>query len=96
MFGKLKQIKELRDQAKKFQGQLAEEKVEGLGAKGQIKIVMDGNQNVISVSIDDGIMTDKVALEKGMQEAINDAIKKVQKVMAAQMQKMGGLPGLGL
>lgn len=96
MFSKLKQFKDLRDQAKKIQDVLKDVTVEGTGAWGKIKIEMNGNQEITSVTIDPEMMTDKAKLEAGMKEAFNDTAKKAQRSMAEAMKKTGGLnlPGL--
>jgi len=97
MFNKIKAIQELKTQANQIKKALEQETVEGSGAWGKIKITMDGNQEVKSVTIDPEVVGDKNKLEAGVKEATNDAIKKVQKVMAQKMSQMGGLnlPGLG-
>jgi hypothetical protein len=43
------------------------------------------------------VITDKSRpdLERTLMEVYNEAMKKVQKVMAKKMQEMGGLPNLG-
>lgn len=96
MFNKLKQFKELRSQAKTLQNALKEEKVEA--EKGGVKIVMDGNQEVISVSIESSLLSPdrKQDLENKTKDAFNAAVEKTKRVMADKMQKMGGLEGLGL
>ena len=38
----------------------------------------------------------KVQIEKAFVDSSNEAIKKVQKVIAQKMQEMGGLSKLGL
>ncbi len=96
MFSKLNQIKDLRDQAKKIQESLKDVKVEGSAAWGKIKVSMNGNQEVTSVSIDPELLADKAKLETAMKEAYNDTVKKAQRAMAEAMKKTGGLnlPGL--
>jgi len=89
MFNKLKQLKDLRSQAKNIQNVLAEETIEA--EKSGIKIVMNGNMEVKSLTINSDIA--KESLEGILKNLINDAIKKTQKVMAKKMQDMGGLPG---
>lgn len=97
MFNKIKAVQELRSQANTIKKALEAEIVEGQGAWGKIKIKMDGNQDIKSVEIADDILGDKAKLESGMKEAINDTVKKVQRVMANKMSQMGGLnlPGMG-
>lgn len=96
MFSKLKQFKDLRDQAKKIQDVLKDVSVEGSAAWGKIKVVMNGNQEVTSVMIDPDLMADKGKLEDAVKEAYNDTVKKAQRAMADQMRKSGDLklPGL--
>ncbi len=98
MFSKLKQIKDLRQQAKSIQSSLSQEHIEGTAAWGKIKIQMNGNQEVECVNIDQELLrSDKKAdLENGVKEAINEAVKKVHKVMAAKFRESGGLEKLGL
>ena len=96
MFSKLKQFKDLRDQAKKIQDVLKDVTVEGTAAWGKIKVSMNGNQEVTSVSIDPELLSDKAKLEDAVKEAYNDTVKKAQRAMADQMRKSGNLnlPGL--
>jgi len=96
MFNKIKAVQELRSQANTIKKALESEIVEGQGGWGKIKIKMDGNQDVKSVEIADDILGDKGKLEAGVKEAVNDTVKKVQRVMASKMSQMGGfnLPGM--
>lgn len=89
MFNKLKQLKDLRSQAKSLQNILAQETIES--EKGGIKIVMNGNLEVQSVTVNENVAKD--SLEGILKDLINDAIKKTQKIMARKMQEMGGMPG---
>ena len=90
MFNKLKQIKDLRDQAKKMQTALSGERA--TAEKNGIKITMNGNMDVIALTIEEILPKEK--LENSMKDCINDVIKSTQKLMAKKMQEMGGIPGL--
>ncbi|MEK9183383.1 MAG: YbaB/EbfC family nucleoid-associated protein [Patescibacteria group bacterium] len=96
MFAKLKQFRDMRSKAKNLQNILADEKVEASAAWGKIKMTMNGNQTVESVTIDTELLADKEKLEKAVKEVTNEAIKKTQRVMAEKIKKEGGLnmPGL--
>lgn len=87
MFNKLKQIKDMRDQAKAMQDTLTQVIVTG-ESRG-VKITMDGTQNVQSVEIADGL--DKATIEQGVKAAFAEAVKKLQKELAGKMKDMGGL-----
>lgn len=98
MFSKLKQFKDLRNQAKDMQNTLAQEIVYADKAGGKVQVVMDGNQHVNGFTIDQEMLKPerKVELEKAVQEVINDAVKKSQMAMAKKAREMGhlNLPGL--
>lgn len=90
MFNKLKQIKDLRSQAKTMQTALASETI--THEKSGVSITMDGNMTVMNLTIADKNISD---LERVLADCYNEAIKKAQKLMAKKMQEMGGLPNLG-
>ncbi|HRH32688.1 MAG TPA: YbaB/EbfC family nucleoid-associated protein [bacterium] len=92
MFEKLKQIKDLRSQAKTMQSVLATESV--TAEKGGVTITLNGNLEITAVTIADGMT--KIQIEKATMDAVNEAIKKAQKVIAQKMQAMGGLSQFGL
>lgn len=93
MFEKLKQIKDLRSKAKQLQDMLGQESVEASAGWGKVKLTMNGNMEITSLEIDSELLNPdkKIDLEKNIKEAVNDAIKKVQRLMAQKMQDMGGL-----
>jgi DNA-binding protein YbaB len=49
--------------------------------------------NVKEVSLEKEMT--KEEMEKHLPDAMNEVIKKTQKVLAEKMRAMGGLPGLG-
>lgn len=60
--------------------------------KGGVKVVMNGNMEITSISINEDLAKD--SLEGILADCVNDAIKKTQRLMARKMQEMGGMPGL--
>ena len=91
MFSKIKAIKDIRDQAKNMQSALEEVVCTGTGAKEKVSISMNGNQRILSIDIDDELISDKAALQKGLIEAFGNVTKDLQKEMAGKMKEMGGL-----
>ncbi len=91
MFSKLKQFKDLKDRAKEIQSALSQETAEGAAGWGKVKVVINGNQKVLSVTIDEGAMSDRLKLQEMIAEATNDAIEKIQRVMATKLKDIGGL-----
>ena len=94
MFNKLKQYNDLRKQANVIKNAMASETIEV--SNRAVKIVMDGNQEIKTINIsEDFLSKDKKSdLEKEIQNAVAEAIKKVQRKMAMKMQEMGGLDNL--
>jgi DNA-binding protein YbaB len=86
MFGQLKDLKKMQSQAKEIQKSMAGKNVEV--EKDGNTIVMDGNQEVISVTLNPE--TSHEELEKIIKNLTNDAVKKVQRMMASEMMKNGG------
>ena len=90
MFNKLKQLKDLRSQAKQMQNTLSDESV--TIEKNGIKVVMNGNMQITELITNPELK--KENMESILTDCINDAIKKIQKIMAKKMQEMGGFPGM--
>jgi DNA-binding protein YbaB len=88
-FDKFKQLKDLnkmRQQAKQLQSEL--EKIEETYEKGGVRVKVNGAQEVLYLEIDGESKEDLV-------DAINKAMKAVQKKSAKKMMEMGGgLSGL--
>lgn len=90
MFHKLKQYKELRDKARGLQNALGGVSVEASGASGKVRATMSGTMELTKLTIDETLPREKI--ESGVREAINDAVKKAQRVAADKIKEMGGLP----
>lgn len=91
MFDKLKQMNDMRKQAKELQDTLSKEEIIGVSRNEYVKITMDGAQNIKSVAVDEKVMADKVLLERSIKEAVENSNEKLRKLM---ISKMGGLSGL--
>jgi DNA-binding YbaB/EbfC family protein len=94
MFNKLKQFKDIRDQAKTMQSELAKENI--TVNTGGVEVTMNGNLALTNVNIDSDMLSvdKKEKLEKAVKQAHEDALKKMQRVMAMKMKEMGGLPSI--
>jgi hypothetical protein len=96
MFTKLKQFKELRDQAKDLQSKFAAESATANAAGGKVVLTLDGNLAMTALAIDDELLAPdkKERLQNAVKDAHNDAVKKIQRMMAVKMKEMGGLPNI--
>ncbi len=86
----------MKSQAKHMESELGSVTAEGSGAWGKVKMVVDGNRNIVSVTIDEEILktTEKEKIQEGVKEAHKDALKKMQFQLAKKLQEMGGLDAL--
>ena len=89
MFNKLKQVKDLRSQAKQMQNVLSQESV--TTEQNGMRMVMDGNMEVKDFTVAENVSREAVI--QLVPEVVNDSIKSVQRIMAKKMQEMGGIPG---
>jgi len=65
---------------------------EGSAAWGKVKLTVNGNRDLVGVSIDESMLSDKSKLEEAIKEAWKDATGiKFQMKLAKKMQDMGGL-----
>jgi DNA-binding protein YbaB len=90
MFSKLKQFKDLRSQAKTMQNALAGETI--TEEKKGVKVVLNGNMEVIDLKLGDDLSKD--SQEDILKTCFNDALKRAQRLMAKKLQEMGGIPGM--
>ena len=87
----MKQAQQMQD---RLQQEIALIRVEASAGGGMVTVKMDGQRNVLSVTIDQEAAGDVEMLQDMVMAAFNEASKKVE---AESQQKMGGmLGGLGL
>lgn len=91
VFGKLKQIKDMRDQAKKLQGAIGDEK--STAEHDGVSVTVNGSFELTDVQITRDLPREQVA--RAVAKAGTEAIKRMQKTVAQKIQAMGGLGKLG-
>jgi len=93
--GVMQQIQQLQEQMLKAQEQLAEEQVKGSAGGGAVQVVVTGDQRVLSVSVDPGLIEDgdQEILEDLILTAINQGLDESRKLAES---KLGPLAGQGL
>lgn len=91
VFSKLKQIKDLRNQAKELQGALGNESISA--EYDGVIVAVNPSFEVTDVKIEKDLTKEQLA--KAFQKATNEAVKKTQKVVAQKIQAMGGLSKFG-
>lgn len=94
MLDKMKQIMEMQKKAKEVQKALEALKVERTTPGGKIRLVMNGNHRVESLSIDPGVFTPdhREEIEQALAKLMTEAAEDVKQRSAAQaMEMMKGL-----
>ncbi len=84
IFDKLKDVNEMRKQAKAMEALLAQEQITGQSAGGKIKITIDGNQTVLSVEVDPAVAGDKGEVARNIRAALEDLFKRHKKVLQSK------------
>lgn len=84
LFGKMKDMYEMRKSASQLQAALSKETVTGISANNAFKVTLDGNQNILKVEIDDSIVGDRALLERSSREAFAKALDALKKLMVSK------------
>jgi len=88
IFDKLKDVNEMRKQAKQIELLLGQEIITGTSGGDKIKISMDGNQNIKSVEVDASIAGDKSEIARHIRSALEDLFKKQKKMLQSKFGSM--------
>jgi len=94
--GQAKQMYELQKKAKKVQKELQDLLIEASSMDGKVSVVFNGEQKIEEINIDESLLTadNKTNLEKGIKDAVAQALKKAQQVAADKMKSVAGDMGL--
>lgn len=96
----MKQAQKMQNDMARTQEELKNLQVEGVSGGGMVKVVANGAQEVLSISIDPQIVDpeDVEMLEDLVLAAIKDALTASHEMASQEMAKvtggMGGLPGM--
>ena len=88
----LKQAQKMQEEMAEKQAELEEREYEVAAGGGVINVKINGKKEILSVKIDPEVIDpdDAETLEDLIVAAVNEAIKKVEAVSAAEMQKITG------
>lgn len=96
MAGMMKKVQKMQNEMKKMQDELKRKTVDVTAGGGAVKVVMNGEKQVQSLTIDPAAVDpdDVEMLQDLLSAAFNEATKKVDEMMASEMGKLTS--GLGL
>ena len=95
----MKQAKQLQTKMMKMQEELAGRTVEATAGGGMIKVVANGKQQVVSITIEQEVVDpdDVEMLQDLVLAAVNDALNRSQEMVSGEMSKLTGgmnIPGM--
>jgi DNA-binding YbaB/EbfC family protein len=95
----LKQAQQMHAKISQLQEEMAGKSVEASSGGGMVKIVMNGRQEILSVTIDPEVVNrdETEMLQDLIAAAVNEAIRKSHEMMEEEMKKITGglsIPGL--
>ncbi len=95
----IKQAQQLKSKLDRAQKELKKMQIESEYGKGAIKVVMNGEQKLLSLKIDTNLVdvNNTGKLEQTITRAMNEAQEKVLRVAAQQLKEATGglkLPGM--
>jgi DNA-binding YbaB/EbfC family protein len=99
MANMMKQAQKLQSKMMKLQEEMAEKTVESASGGGMVKVVANGRQQIVSVSVEKEVVDpeDVDMLQDLILAAVNDALTKSQEMVSTEMSKLTGgmnIPGM--
>ncbi len=89
----MRQAQKMQEEALKAQAEIDDAEVEGSAGGGMVKVVLKGNKNPVSVTIDPSAVDpdDVEMLEDLVVAALNDATAKADELRASKLGRFGGM-----
>jgi nucleoid-associated protein EbfC len=99
MGGMMKQVQKMQKDMAKLQGELEEKEVEITAGGGAVKVIANGKKELVAIEIDKDVVDpdDVEMLQDLVLAATNEALRKAEKMVSEEMQKITGgmnIPGL--
>ena len=90
----LQQVQKMQNRMAKVQAELEKEELEASAGGGAVKVVVTGQQKVVSVTVDPEVAADVEMLQDLVVAAMNEALERSRELAANRMQEVTA--GLGL
>ncbi len=97
----MKQVQQMQAKMEAIQAELEQSRVEGTSGGGMVKVVANGKQDIVAITIDPEVVdkNEVEMLQDLVLAAIGQARQKAQELQAEKMSSLTGglnLPGLNL
>lgn len=90
----MQQVQKMQSRMAKVQEQLEGEQIEATAGGGAVKAVVNGQQKLLSISVDPEVAGDVEMLQDLVVAAVNEALDRSRELAASRMQEVTA--GLGL
>lgn len=90
----LKQVQQMQSKMAKVQADLEQEQVEASAGGGAVKVVVNGQQKLLSIAVDPDVASDIEMLQDLVVAAVNEAMDRSRELAAERMQSVAA--GMGL
>jgi nucleoid-associated protein EbfC len=92
----MKQLQKVQTQMTQMQEELAKRTVQSSSGGGAVRVEANGQKELVSIQIDPEVLSEdnREMLEDLVLAAVNEALKRVDEMIATEMQKLTG--GLNL
>ncbi len=90
----LKQMQQMQSKLARVQADLEQEQVESSAGGGAVKAVVNGQQRLLSITVDPDVVGDVEMLQDLVLAAVNEAMDHSRELAASRMQSVAA--GLGL
>lgn len=90
----LKQMQQVQNRMAKVQAELEQELVEASAGGGAVKAVVNGQQKLLSLTVDPDVAGDIEMLQDLVVAAVNEALDRSRELATSRMQSVAA--GLGL
>lgn len=97
----MKQVQQMQAKMEAMQAEIAEKEVEGTAGGGMVKVLINGKNEILSVTIDPEVVDkdDIEMLQDLVTAAVNQAYQKIQELQSEMMSSITGgmnIPGMNL
>lgn len=88
----MKQLQKAQAEMSRLQDEIAEKTVESSSGGGAVRVVANGQKNLVSLKIDPEVLSEdnREMLEDLIIAAVNEAFQRVDEMISSEMQRLTG------
>ena len=90
MVSMIQKAKKMQEEMKVIQEEIKSTSRQGESGSGTVKITLTGEYRIISIQIDESLLTNKEVLEDLIMTALNDASSQISEISKAKLKNVTG------